>query len=680
MQEALGLKVGGTYALDLYNAERHTAGSNFGLMTSLSPGCGVLLSATAGYTWSPATISTDWKLVGGPTWAIDNNGSILLTSASAFDTVGYAYLNVEANVGTGFIATFNFTTTANTGEGFVFNLRRDGITNLNGGTGGNLGFSNTVNGLGVAFDFCANRESVPPQACQGQIRAQYSNTAGAVSALNASTVLFAPLYHPNQWNDGQAHSVIVRYLYNAPAWLQVYVDEDLFLMQRSSFNLTTILGGSNAYVGFSASTGDSRASNTTIADFNLQTVGIDDAKTQPVNWPESGPLNATSDGYHSVSFAVQTFDLCNNSIQFGKFGSVAAAYLLPVSANATSQSATESAFVYVPNGTFVASSGSGALQATVIDNNDGVYLFSFTSTTPGTYALVAWYGSACYQWGYPLASPPAACFTSFLADAAVFSPLPPTAAPTIDDGSGGVAPAVFTGIGVGIGIISCAGLVLIGLGVRMRNQWRRDKVFIEAGRLAAMEKGIDYLRDDQLGELQHKLQQTLEDLNRERAKRRGSMGADHVKFIQELMRQKGELQEQVRMLKIRAQGGDPYAPVQPESFVRRVRMSVSARPSMSVSRGAGGRQSRVLSMSLAGLFSGHRPSSVADDGVFATDNPAFRPGLASRLSRAFRGSVSDPFGRGVRGSAPKPARSNTVEVGMVDEAGVPPPPPPLPTF
>jgi len=49
--------------------------------------------------------------------------------------------------------------------------------------------------------------------------------------------------------------------------------------------------------------------------------------------------------------------------------------------------------------------------------------------------------------------------------------------------------------------------------------WRRDKEFIEAGRIAAAERGVQYLGDNELDRLQAQLQKTMDEIHKERAKK-----------------------------------------------------------------------------------------------------------------------------------------------------------------
>jgi len=139
----LNLTVGEIYSLDLYNAERHTDGSNFEITTSLGFECSILDSGEPAYSWNSETLANDWKLIGGPLSSVvvpssSGSSAIQLTSQSAMSLASYAFLKQQVNVGTGFILSFTFNASA-LGSGFVFGLVPQTITNLNGGSGGALG-------------------------------------------------------------------------------------------------------------------------------------------------------------------------------------------------------------------------------------------------------------------------------------------------------------------------------------------------------------------------------------------------------------------------------------------------------------------------------------------------------------------------------------------------------------
>ena len=110
------------------------------------------------------------------------------------------------------------------------------------------------------------------------------------------------------------------------------------------------------------------------------------------------------------------------------------------------------------------------------------------------------------------------------------------------------------------------------------------------------------------------MQATLHALQAERAKKLRE--GDKQAAIDELLRQKGELQETVRRLKIKMAGGDPNEPVQ--TLGARVRKSFAA-----------SRVSRGISMRLSRGFSLAAPT-VPEETQLTSGNPLFQ-----RMSHAF---------------------------------------------
>jgi len=767
----LGLEVGGIYPLDLYNAERHTTESNFAITTSLSFECSIILSGGLAYSWNNETLAEDWKLIGGPVSSIVVNGSaIQLTSVLAPSLASYAFLREQVNIGPGFVVNFNFVASAQ-GSGFVFGLVPQTITNLNGGSGGALGFRNMNASWAIAFDFCADRDDNPgaPACASRETRMHYlpwPSSPDNVSASSATKQKYATLYVPNELNDGYEHQVMVRYYGERPPWVEVYIDNILFLLERN-ISMPQVLGTTKAWAGFTAGTGATpqETSDIFITNFEVRAVAIADQKTVPYDMPNV-TQSVVADGFHFIEFSIQVSDLCGNVLTFGGHPEKALGYLMlstPTSAPtvpwpsaspvlAPSQSPTgpttsrpstspvrapsnapsiNPSMAPTPPSTFrptttvkptthaptskspslfpthspttskpthspttskpskspsaaiagrrrlddewagnddddvAASSGGGVgaqvrvlseeakrllvtstaamanqtLFGAVRDNDDGTYTFVFNTTSSGVFDLYMFFGTGCFNNGtaesglHPVNAYNASiCFHSVNYAAAEFFPTTPAPTYGNDNPAAALGSAALSGIGVAAGVICGVGCLLIAIGIRVRNRWRHDKEFIEAGRIAAAERGVQYLGDNELDRLQNQLQKTLEELSRERAKK--ALPDDQEDTIRALLRQKGELQETVRQLKIRAQGGDPNAPV--ESRMSRVRRSF-AHSQYRVSIDLAGRQSRGASMargafSRISLFRGTAAAAAGTGSVsdedggqhMATDNPSFQ--------------------------------------------------------
>jgi hypothetical protein len=356
---------------------------------------------------------------------------------------------------------------------------------------------------------------------------------------------------------------------------------------------------------------------------------------------------------------VQNYDLCNNTIQFGGYPDRAYGYLLSKATTSPTTNPTASGRRRLVNS--VPAPLATAINATILDNQDGSYTYSFVSTESGLFDLYLYFGVGCFNndntsMGFNLTAGQTSnttCFSYAQLNAASF--LPTTPAPTYGDDAvpTGLPQAALTGIGVAAGVIGGVGCFAIAVGIRFRNRWRRDKEFIDAGRIAAAERGVQYLGDNELDRLQTNLQKTLEEIQKERAKRAGP--EDQQDVIRALLRQKGELQEQVRQLKIRAQGGDPTAPEQELGALGRVRKSFAA---SRISRLSVSRTSRGMSL-FRGAASPVAEGQVENSTMLESSNPVFaheRTSVRSSLSAALRGftgraALPPPQARGTRGAS-----------------------------
>lgn len=89
---------------------------------------------------------------------------------------------------------------------------------------------------------------------------------------------------------------------------------------------------------------------------------------------------------------------------------------------------------------------------------------------------------------------------------------------------------------------------------RKRQQWRKEKQFIEAGRLAKLNQGLDMKGDTEYDQVAKKLQDAREEINRRKAA--DTKNPDRSKEIEVLSKQKEELQQNVRDLKAKTQMGE----------------------------------------------------------------------------------------------------------------------------
>ena len=407
--EYLGLEIGGIYALDIYNAERHTTQSNFKITTSLTYECSIIDSGASAYAWTPATLAQDWRLSGSA--SIVASSTIKLSSSLAANAVSFAALRQPLDVAYGFIASFSFTAGAQ-GSGFVFALVPPSVSSASG-VAGALGFNEMNASWAVAFDFCADRASNPanPPCASRETRMHYLDVPLSANNVSAATQRArAALYLPNTLNDGFEHTVLVRYFGERPPWVEVYIDDSLFLVQRD-IDMQAVLGGSRAALAFTASTGAlaQEASDIAITDVQVTTVAVADENSRLV--VPDAQLTAAADGITPVTFTLKTYDLCGNAVGSGGHADRAFAYLAEASTT---------------------------INATVTDNGDGTYALAFTYNLVAAFDLYVYFGTSCFVNGnaslglqLPLSS--ATCYSTTLVDAAAFVAItssPTTVSPT----------------------------------------------------------------------------------------------------------------------------------------------------------------------------------------------------------------------------------------------------------
>ena len=660
----LGLEVGKVYDFDLFHAERQTVDSNYRLTTTLAEICNVVNSGfrTQGrdvqqaieWTASGRTNNSDWFILNGPGFGFFLGGgsqkAFQLMAAGVPNVVSYLFHSTRHNVGSGFSLSFKFRMSAGAslGHGFAVLIhdREQGLRDMNGGTGPNLGITNIENSVALLFDMCPEY----PAPCTGrqQLRLHY-NLAG--SRRNSPSDFTKRTFDDNvvqDWKDNQDHLVEIFY-YETPDRMEVYIDRSLRLVERG-FNLAEALGGNDANVGFASSSSDLNGMNVRITDVVMTTIKVVDRFTAFKEDLATFPKTFVANGRDKLEFKLSTNDACRKQIQFGGLSNRVQGRLVgriggqdnSTSGNDTTGSPTNARLRRVlqsNNGTNDGGNSTITILGDVVDENNGEYSVQFRTEIVTDFSIHLAFGTNC-TWNGTAFTSNENCFAVNVPQAAISIPFS-TPAPTTAVIPQSLDSSAITGIGVSAGVIFAVGSFLIVLGARMRNQWRREKKFIEAGKLAAMEKDMSYVGDTELDALQNKLQHTIHELQKERAKR--AKVNDQQDLIDQLLRQKGELQEMVRRMKIRKMGGDPNSPEFSEidrSLGSRVRKSFAANRvsnRFSFQSPGGGRLSRGISVNLAALGIG--PSETRQSQRDSVSNP-----LSNPLTR-FRSSVSRGFSR-----------------------------------
>jgi fibro-slime domain-containing protein len=494
-QARLNLSVGEVYEFDLFHAERHTAESNFKLTTTLTSSCNVLLSGTP-VRIPPGPVS--FKLLGGDGVAWEQQQQqqqqqqqpsavpemesapamvLRLQSKGDSDSATGAFWRQQHNLGTGFVFEFNFAVDGATpGFALVLHRRPGGLRNWPSSSGGSLGVRWVPNSVALAFDLAG---------ASPELRLHYnaSGPDGFNSARrdsngtrHVSDLVSAPL------QDGKYHAVKVQYL-QRPDWLEVYLDGSLYLRQRG-FDLERIIGGRNAYVGFTASAGAS-AADIRIRDMHLRTVFIDPSKTKFTT--VDGDDESLRGRRPAVS--IRNYDLCGNRIAFGGLGAWVGGVFKKVADLPASRLRRS-----LNGGTGATSdtdsddrSAAPALlvPATVEDPGDGSYAVRLETDVTGTYELYAFFGRGCTLNGTEVVQNAERTCWFRKAPLGVTVVPPATEAPSVAADLGGVSgadPAMVKAVLVAVGTLLALLLLVIVPILIYRRRWDRLKPYALEGK------------------------------------------------------------------------------------------------------------------------------------------------------------------------------------------------------
>ncbi|GBG30215.1 Protein psiA [Hondaea fermentalgiana] len=547
----LNLTVGEIYELSVFHAERHFSASHFQVDTTISESCNVARRDARSTAFSLAN-ATDATLSysAGVEWL--QADVLRLTSASATSSSAstWMFTSAQQNVGAGFVASFTFRVPdegALEGLAFVATRRPEGLVDMPVSTGSGLGFRFLSHTVAVAIDTCADRQS--SSVCSEQeIRLHYPTTPELMNDdLNATERVYDGIQRGLNY-DAENHTVRIEYL-QRPDWIQVFLDDSLYLRQKN-FDLETILGGRDAYIGLTSATRDT-PSTLEILEFSLETVAVEPSQTDAGDLiPEASTVEIAADGEETAGFTIYTRDFCGNEMDNGGQADYMKAWYIPTrQSGESSRRALE-----VANETELWDLfPDERVAATIIDNLDGSYTAELSTEFVETFALYACFGPDCgYDWTSlePLES---SSFYSHVDTAVQANAL--TASPTrspIDY----VAPAttdsgLIQNAAIGGGVAGFLFLLSLVLLFVFRRRWRRDKSFIEEGKLYNLEREVSYDANDEYATVANLVMQTSADILHERARRseEGTDGDD----IATLAGQNRELEEEVRLAKQRRQ-------------------------------------------------------------------------------------------------------------------------------
>lgn len=474
---------------------------------------------------------------------------LVLTSGAALSafTSTYVFRKNQQNLVGGFVSEFtvHVDDVDQQPEGFVFVMHRraEGLEDMPQATGGGLGYAAIEDSISIVFDLCSDRTAGLTGICgELQARVEYNTKNASATPLAENFRVSSFLTREDRYD------VRVEYLEQA-AMLAVYVD-DVIMFQQFGFRVDHLVGGADAFLGFTASSSEA-PNRQTISAWNVRTVTIDFGKTEAVDLlAASEPKTLVADNKTLQGFTIRTVDSCAFDIRFGGFGAQFQA-------------------VFVEDVDWAGEEEGLVVSATIVDNKDGTYsAVMATDAVNRTFGLFAAYGENC---NVELAEPgsftlgsgnTSVCFWGEIAAAIVtvepVDPIIPNNGAEFgnDDASTNIATVAASG-GVAAAMLVAAALVM----ARYRRKWVKDKAFIDEGAIANIERDVTYSGEGALSQLGARLQASHEELSKARAEAEKTGRRNTISRL-ELEHQ--DLQQQVRAEKINAQvAGQPAAAASP---------------------------------------------------------------------------------------------------------------------
>ncbi len=197
--------------------------------------------------WASLTLGqVDFSGGFGSTTGLQLNGNAAATGGrlrltpAVNDNRGSAFFTTAQPVGS-FVTTFRFEFTPGSNpmaDGICFVIQRAGTTALGGG-GGGQGYSGIATSLAVKFDIYPNAGSYTGMYSNGAAPDQPETVISPGLNFHASNICRADLSY-----DGTSLSVTITDTVTAASVSQTYV-----------VDIPTVIGGSTAFVGFTAATG-----------------------------------------------------------------------------------------------------------------------------------------------------------------------------------------------------------------------------------------------------------------------------------------------------------------------------------------------------------------------------------------------------------------------------------------
>jgi hypothetical protein len=175
--------------------------------------------------------------------------------------VGSAWYTNQVSVAQGFVTSFTLdivpsSSSQTTADGMAFVIQNSSLTAL-GDVTGQPGYEGIANSLAVEFDTFTNLQFSDPN--NNHIAVQSCGTAANSLDHASSCKLALQANLPITLADGAPHKYVVRYVPGTgggPGKLTVSVDGQPVLSSSLSLDTLLSLNGDDAWVGFTAGTGD----------------------------------------------------------------------------------------------------------------------------------------------------------------------------------------------------------------------------------------------------------------------------------------------------------------------------------------------------------------------------------------------------------------------------------------
>ena len=241
------------------------------VVAGLAAICGTTRSASAQFTYSNFNDISALSLNGVATQSPGLSGEqqTLSITPNVRASAGSFYYSTAQRVDLGFTTDFHFRVRDRSGtgaDGLTFIVQGQGASAL-GGPGGALGFGTNLafpitptntgitNSLAVVFDTWDNSANWPTIPGANVVTVQSSHLGAGAPNTPSSVDSLGGIAVSGAFNDGATHTVRISY---TPGLMSIFYDNlstPALSVAANLANTLNLIGGQNAFVGFTAGTG-----------------------------------------------------------------------------------------------------------------------------------------------------------------------------------------------------------------------------------------------------------------------------------------------------------------------------------------------------------------------------------------------------------------------------------------